>query len=197
MRYLHRNEWFGYGVLTGAAVVASLPLFPYQWHVFLHIAGAVVFLGNIIVTGVWMLLAERTRSIPVIHFSAKAVIRADFLFTLPGVLLLVMNGLVMVVARWGGWDAFHQSFLDHHRSGVVHRIRGHMAWHPDPGPTSHGRILRPVGLSRRAAIAVLLRDPSVVFLGRTGDCAAPVLALPDGAQAGLRLRRCPDLGHLP
>ena len=108
MRYLHRNEWFGYGVLTGAAVVASLPLFPYQWHVFLHIAGAVVFLGNIIVTGVWMLLAERTRSIPVIHFSAKAVIRADFLFTLPGVLLLVMNGLVMVVARWGGWDAFHQ-----------------------------------------------------------------------------------------
>ena len=59
VRYLHRNEWFGYGVLTGAAVVASLPLFPYQWHVFLHIAGAVVFLGNIIVTGVWMLLAER------------------------------------------------------------------------------------------------------------------------------------------
>ena len=127
MRYLHRNEWLGYGVLAGAAVVASLPLFPYQWHVFLHIAGAVVFLGNIIVTGVWMLLAERTRSIPVIHFSAKAVIRADFLFTLPGVLLLVMNGLVMVVARWGGWDAFHQVFLDHHRAGVVHRIRGHMA----------------------------------------------------------------------
>ena len=36
------------------------------------------------------------------------MIRADFLFTLPGVLLLVINGLVMVVARWGGWDAFHQ-----------------------------------------------------------------------------------------
>ena len=108
MRYINRNEWFGYGFLTGAAVVASLPLFPYQWHVFMHIAGAVVFLGNIIVTGVWMLLAERTRSIQVIHFSAKAVIRADFLFTLPGVLLLVINGLVMVVGRWGGWNALHQ-----------------------------------------------------------------------------------------
>lgn len=108
MRYISRNELFGYGFLTGAVVALSLPLFPYQWHVFMHIAGAVVFLGNIIVTGVWMLLAERTRSIPVIHFSAKAVIRADFLFTLPGVLLLVINGVVMVVARWGGWDAFHQ-----------------------------------------------------------------------------------------
>lgn len=108
MRYINRNEWFGYGILTAAVVVLSLPLFAYQWHVFMHIAGAVVFLGNIIVTGVWMLLAERTRSIPVIHFSAKAVIRADFLFTLPGVLLLVINGVVMVVARWGGWDAFHQ-----------------------------------------------------------------------------------------
>ncbi len=108
MRYISRNELFGYGFLTGAVVVLSLPLFPYQWHVFMHIAGAVVFLGNIIVTGVWMLLAERTRSIPVIHFSAKAVIRANFLFTLPGVLLLVINGVVMVVARWGGWDAFHQ-----------------------------------------------------------------------------------------
>ena len=50
-------------------------LYPYRWHTFLHIAGAVVFLGNIIVTAAWMLMAERTRSVNVIHFSAKAVIR--------------------------------------------------------------------------------------------------------------------------
>ena len=118
-----------------------------------------VFLGNIIVTGVWMLLAERTRSIPVIHFSAKAVIRADFLFTLPGVLLLVMNGLVMVVARWGGWDAFHQvSWIT---IALALFIASGIIWlgSPYPGPTSHGGVLRPVGLSGRAAIAVLLRDP--------------------------------------
>ena len=108
MRYIHRNEWLVYGFLVAATVAASLPLFPYRWHTFLHIAGAVVFLGNIIVTGAWMLMAERTRNTSVIHFSAKAVVRADLLFTLPGVLLIVMNGVIMVVAHWGGWDAFHQ-----------------------------------------------------------------------------------------
>ncbi len=106
-QYIHRNEWLVYGLLVAAVLAVSLPLFPYRWHTFLHIAGAVVFLGNIIVTAAWMLMAERTRSINVIHFSAKAVIRADLLFTLPGVLLILLNGFVMVFARWGGWNAFH------------------------------------------------------------------------------------------
>ena len=82
-------------------------MYPYRWHIFLHISGAVVFLGNIVVTAAWMLMAERTRSISIIHFSAKAVIRADFLFTLPGVLLILMNGLAMVFAVWGGRDTLY------------------------------------------------------------------------------------------
>ena len=108
MKYIHRNEWLIYGLLVVAVVAVSLPLYPYRWHTFMHITGAVVFLGNIIVTAAWMLMAERTRSNNVIHFSAKAVIRADLLFTLPGVLLIVINGFVMVVSGWGGWDAFHE-----------------------------------------------------------------------------------------
>lgn len=102
MTFIHRYEWTAYALLAIAAVVVSLPPFPYGWHLFLHIAGAVVFLGNIIVTGAWMIMAERTRIPRVMHFSAKAVIRADFLFTLPGVLLVLVNGLVMAYARWGG-----------------------------------------------------------------------------------------------
>ncbi len=70
MTFIHRYEWIAYGLLAIAAVVASLPPFPYGWHLFLHIAGA--------------------------------VIRADFLFTLPGVLLVLINGLIMAYARWGG-----------------------------------------------------------------------------------------------
>ena len=102
MTFIHRYEWTAYALLSIAAVVVSLPPFPHGWHLFLHIAGAVIFLGNIIVTGAWMLMAERTRIPGVMHFSAKAVIRADFLFTLPGVLLVLVNGLVMAYARWGG-----------------------------------------------------------------------------------------------
>ncbi len=108
MGYLHRKELLAYAFLVVAVLAVSIPLYPYRWHTFLHIAGAVVFLGNIIVTAAWMLMAERTRSTSVIHFSAKAVIRADLLFTLPGVLLILLNGFAMVLARWGGWGAFHQ-----------------------------------------------------------------------------------------
>ena len=108
MRYISRNEWIAYGLLVVAAVAVSVPLYPYRMHTFLHIAGAVVFLGNIVVTAAWMLMAERSRSLHVIHFSAKAVIRADLLFTLPGVLLILLNGIAMVLARWGGWDAFEE-----------------------------------------------------------------------------------------
>ena len=107
MQYIHRIEWLAYGFLVVAALAVSLPLFPYRWHTFLHIAGAVVFLGNIIITAAWMLMAERTRNVHVIHFSAKAVIRADLLFTLPGVLLVLMNGFAMVFDRWGGRDAIY------------------------------------------------------------------------------------------
>ncbi len=108
MGYIHRNEWLAYGFLVLAVLAVSLPLYPYRWHTFLHITGAVVFLGNIIVTAAWMLMAERTRSVNVIHFSARAVMRADLLFTLPGVLLVLVNGLVMVFDRWGGREAIYQ-----------------------------------------------------------------------------------------
>ena len=42
-------------------VVLSLPIYPYRWHLLLHILGAVIFVGNIVVTAAWMALAERTK----------------------------------------------------------------------------------------------------------------------------------------
>lgn len=42
--------------------LAGYPLLlPYGWYKLVHIFGSVVFLGNIIVTGVWMFLVEQTR----------------------------------------------------------------------------------------------------------------------------------------
>ena len=145
MGYIQRNEWFFYGLLVVAAVVASLPLYSYKWHTLLHIAGAVIFLGNIIVTGAWMLMAERTRSISVIHFSAKAVIRADLLFTLPGVLLILMNGFVMVFSAWGGWSAFHE-LPGLQLPWAFHTLRDNMGGHADSSATLNGGIFRPIGL---------------------------------------------------
>jgi len=76
-------------------------LLPYVWHKWLHIVGAVLFLGNIIVTGFWMLLAERRGNEASIRFAAIGVNWADVFFTAPGVILLLGNGLLLS-QQWGG-----------------------------------------------------------------------------------------------
>jgi uncharacterized membrane protein len=88
-------------VLTLLGFAGYPSLLPYEWHKLLHIFGAVIFLGNIIVTGVWMFLAERNRERATLHFASEVVNWADVLFTAPGVLLVLVNGLIMVT-RWGG-----------------------------------------------------------------------------------------------
>jgi uncharacterized membrane protein len=76
-------------------------IFPYQWYKLLHILGAILLLGNIIVTAVWMLMAERTNDRPVLRFATTAVNWADVFFTVPGIFLLFTNGDILA-AQWGG-----------------------------------------------------------------------------------------------
>ncbi len=76
-------------------------LFSYQWHKLLHIFGAVLLLGNIIITGVWILMAERINNSDVMRFAAKTVNWADVYFTVPGIFLLITNGDILS-EQWGG-----------------------------------------------------------------------------------------------
>ena len=66
---------------------------------------------------------------------------ADLLFTLPSVLLLLMNGFVMVFARWGGWGALPPIVLDNCRLGTFHCVRRNMGGDAYSRPTSHGCVL--------------------------------------------------------
>src|SRR3712207_5607052 len=94
------------GVVIAVLNIAGHPQFlPYQWHKLLHIFGTTLFLGNIIVTAVWLVLAEQTRNTATLHFAAKAVNWADVFFTAPGILLLLTNGQIMATAAWGGVTA--------------------------------------------------------------------------------------------
>ena len=95
--------------LMAIAVIASLPVYSYRWHLLLHIFEAVVFLGNIMVTAAWMVLAERTREPSVMRFASRTVNRADLLFTGPAVILVLLNGLTMAARRWGGWSGFYET----------------------------------------------------------------------------------------
>ncbi len=59
----------------------------------LHILGAVIFLGNIIVTGWWKVMADRTRNPVIIAFAQRQVTLTDYVFTLGGVILIVATGI--------------------------------------------------------------------------------------------------------
>ena len=88
------------------AIVVSLPLFPYTWHMLLHILGAVLFLGNLIVTAAWMTWAVGQKDSSVAAFASVGVNKADRWFTSPGMILLLLNGLAMTALAWGGWLGF-------------------------------------------------------------------------------------------
>ena len=80
----------------------------------LYILGAVIFLGNIIVTGWWKVMADRTRNPAVIAFAQRQVTLTDYIFTGGGVVLILATGLGNAILHnmdflnikwlsWGFW----------------------------------------------------------------------------------------------
>ena len=77
----------------------------------LHVLSACLFLGNVIVSGTWAFLAERTRNFEVISFSNRLVLITDGLFTLTGALLVVYTGSLMS-HRYDGASAAAQAWIN-------------------------------------------------------------------------------------
>ncbi len=80
----------------------------------LHILAAVLFLGNLVVTGWWKTMADRTRDAKVIAFAQRQVTLTDYVFTGGGVGLLLATGIGNAVLHdmdylsipwmaWGLW----------------------------------------------------------------------------------------------
>lgn len=61
----------------------------------LHILGVVIFLGNIIVTAVWKVLADRTRDPAVVSYAQRLVTITDVAFTATGAALIAISGGAM------------------------------------------------------------------------------------------------------
>ena len=59
----------------------------------LHIAGVVVFLGNIVVTAWWKFQADRTRNPAIVAFAQRQVTLTDYVFTFGGAALLSATGI--------------------------------------------------------------------------------------------------------
>jgi uncharacterized membrane protein len=62
---------------------------------FLHIIGVIMFLGNITISAVWRLFAEKSGEASVVKQSLKMITLTDLLFSLPGVILIGVTGHIL------------------------------------------------------------------------------------------------------
>jgi uncharacterized membrane protein len=65
----------------------------YLFFKLLHIVAVVAFLGNITVGVFWKNFADRTKDASIIAYTMDGIIRADRIFTIPGVILIVIGGV--------------------------------------------------------------------------------------------------------
>jgi uncharacterized membrane protein len=65
----------------------------------LHIAGAVLLLGNVTVTGVWAAYLFRARSRVPFQPVARAILWTDLIFTVGGGTLLTVSGILLALRR--------------------------------------------------------------------------------------------------
>lgn len=88
------------GALTTLLFVGvTLPeVFPRAVHRFLHILGAIIFLGNIVVSALWFSVAAASRKNEWFAFAARLMNITDLVFTGPGLILLLWNATVLVGA---------------------------------------------------------------------------------------------------
>ena len=69
----------------------------YQILKLIHVAAVIVFLGNIITGLFWKAHADRTRDVRFIAHTMRGIIRSDQWFTVPGVIVITMTGVLAAI----------------------------------------------------------------------------------------------------
>ncbi|HEX5132634.1 MAG TPA: DUF2269 family protein, partial [Candidatus Krumholzibacteria bacterium] len=90
---MNTNRILILGVIV--AVALSLPFYGYRWNLFMHIFGAILLMGNIVVTAAWASVARRQRHTEALRLGVRGIIVTDTIFTMPGVLLVLLNGGIL------------------------------------------------------------------------------------------------------
>ena len=75
----------------------------------LHIAAVILFLCNIITGLFWHAHAARSREAALLAHAMQGIIRSDRLFTIPGVVVLVLAGLALAVL--GHWPILRTRWI--------------------------------------------------------------------------------------
>jgi uncharacterized membrane protein len=58
----------------------------------LHVIGVVILVGNVTITAYWKVLADMSRDPKIVAYAQRGVTLADFIFTLLGIVLIMIGG---------------------------------------------------------------------------------------------------------
>ncbi len=142
----------------------------------LHIAGGIIFVGNLVVTAFWKVMADRSREPMIAAFGQKMVNLTDFAFTSIGAFILLITGLLMTdsisedvwAVSWIAWGMglfLASAFL---WAAVLFPVQVKQAWlargfsEGDEIPEQYWRLGR-IWLGV-AALAILLPSINVYFM---------------------------------
>ena len=75
----------------------------------IHILAAVIFMGNIITAAFWKVRADKSGNLESMAITSRSLQLADFAFTMPGILALLVTGIWMVGIT--GWQRFQEPWL--------------------------------------------------------------------------------------
>lgn len=89
----------------------------------IHVAGAVLLLGNVTVTGFWAAYLYRSRKHVAFRSVVRAILWTDLVFTLGGGAMLVGSGVLLV--RAGGYPIADTPWL---RNGIGALILSTLLW---------------------------------------------------------------------
>lgn len=89
----------------------------------IHVAGAVLLLGNVTITGFWAAFLYRARRVVPFHVVARAILWTDLAFTVLGGMMLVVSGILLMRAK--GYPVATTPWL---RQGIVALVLSTALW---------------------------------------------------------------------
>lgn len=69
----------------------------YIYFKLIHLVAVTIFLGNIVTGLFWMHIAVKTKDLKIIAHTMKGIIKADQYFTIPGVIIIIVGGLMAAI----------------------------------------------------------------------------------------------------
>ncbi|MEK3884583.1 DUF2269 family protein [Paenibacillus sp. PL2-23] len=73
----------------------------------MHLLGVLLAVGNIVTAAFWKVRLDQSGHPAVVHAAARNVMLADYVFTIPGLVMIVVSGSIMAEQAGMSWTGFN------------------------------------------------------------------------------------------